>query len=202
MTHAGPINYRFVLPPGWVHIPVDDEADDAVAHLARKAAARVEPSKRATAETFLREKLDEAVAQARASSGQDLYLPTEPVQGMPLPLSIVVGETRPPGKGVSFSAADALLSFASRSPDSRASAIDGELAVRSTSVIAATDEFPGSRRVTYLVCTPAPNPRLMLITAAILTIDVEGFPEIADSLEFLFDSMVATIRFERKAVPA
>jgi hypothetical protein len=202
MTVDGPIDYRFVLPPGWVHIPVDDQADDAVAALARKAAARVEPSKRAKAETFLREQLEQAVARARAGKGQDLYLPTEPVQGMPLPISIVVGETRPPGDGVSFSTSEALLSFASRSTESRASAIDGELAVRSTTVVPATDELPGSRQVTYLVCTPAPDPRLMLITAAILTIDVEGFPEIADSLEFLFDSMVATIRFERQAVPA
>jgi len=201
MTLDGPINYRFVLPPGWVHIPVDDEADDAVAALARKAAARVEPSKRAKAETFLREQLEQAVAGASAGKGQDLYLPTEPVQGMPLPISIVVGETRPPGDGVSFSTADALLSFASRSTGSRASAIDGELAVRATTVVPATDELPGSRQITYLVCTPAPNPRLMLITAAILALDVEGFPEIADSLEFLFDSMVATIRFERQAVP-
>ena len=198
---TAPIEYRFVLPPGWVQIALDDSADKTVRDIARTAAAAVEPENRVVAESFLRDQLTSVVAQARANGGQDLYVPTAPVEGMPLPMSIVVSEIIPPGDGARFSSSDALVSFASRSADSTATTIDGQLAVRSSGVIPADDDRPETRRLSYLVCTPGP-PRLMLITGAIVQLDLEGFDHIDSALELLFDSMTATIRFQREVAPA
>jgi hypothetical protein len=196
-TTAPPIPYRIVLPPGWVRIPIDKHTDETVRDVAHRLAEKVDAPARGKAETFLREQLATAVRDAAANRGQDLYFPTLPIEGVPVPMSVVISEVALPTGATNNSPTDALLSFAARSAGSVAAEIDGVLAVRASVDISASDKVPATRRVSYLVNTPTAPPRLMLVTSSIVRLERDGENELLEAYEFLFDTIATTIRFQR-----
>jgi hypothetical protein len=185
-------DYGLVLPPGWVRIPLDDGAEAAVTKLASQAGQR---SGNLDVRAIVLRGLRDAVAGARKSEGLHLYLPTELVLGVPVPLSIVVTAPKPSSGALT----DALLSFASRSP-STAVELGGHLGVRqSTDVAAVPDEngevrIPGTRRISYLVVPPSGD-RLLGITGSIVKFDVPDSEAMTAAVEQLFDAMSETLRF-------
>jgi hypothetical protein len=190
------LNYRLVLPPGWEAIAVDGHADAAIARIARRVS---DLNARAIVLTGLRD----AIAGARKSEALHLYIPVEPVLGVPVPLSIVVTAPKPPAGSLS----DALLSFSARSP-STAVELGGHLGVRQQKDVPAEltpggeMRVPATRRITYLVVPPHGD-RLLAITGSIILFDIPDREEVTSAVEQLFDAMCASLRFSDKAlVPA
>jgi hypothetical protein len=200
---ADRIGYRLIEPPGWVHLAVDEPHEAQVASLATLVAAASAPEVRPGLEALVRRQLSETLSGAADRGGQDVFMPTQLVNGLALPMTIIVaGSPRPPG-GAGRGPSDALLAYASRHEGAQAKEIDGALAVRSVEQVAA---IPGtkdatrlldSRRITYLVAAPTASERMMVITCSILRYEFDTEGEMIDAMEFLFDSIVGTVRFER-----
>ncbi|MEO7123104.1 MAG: hypothetical protein ABI400_08330 [Lacisediminihabitans sp.] len=192
------VAYRLIRPPGWVHIVLDESADATGRVLAERIAFAAPQANRVQARHFFDSMVGEAIVEARANGGQDLYLPTEPVDGIPLSMSIIVAVS-PPQAGTG-SPSEALLAFSANDPTAKASTIDNQLAVRRyVDVAAKLDgdgkiEQPASRQITYLT-TPPDDERVMLITSSILRLDVPDGDTLLEAMEFLFDAMVGTVRF-------
>jgi hypothetical protein len=193
------LDYRLVLPPGWVRIPLDDDAEPAIAQIARQAGQR---SGNLSVRAIVQSGLRDAVAGARRSEGLHLYMPTELVLGVPVPLSIVVTAPKP----TSGSLTDALLSFSARSP-STAVELGGRLGVRQHTDVAAVFDaegelkIPATRRITYLVVPPTGD-RLLGITGSILRFDVPDAEAMTAAVEQLFDAMSESLRFRNEASEA
>jgi hypothetical protein len=197
------LQYSLVLPPGWVHIVVREPGDKAVAALAKKLVSHLPKAQQPRLARLMCNHLEETIAQAREGNAQDVYFPTEMLGGSPVPMSIVVAEAPIP-KGKSVSQVDALVGFAAM-PGAEAKAIDGSLAVRTTGNLSAKcDEkgnvvVPPTKRISYLVSTTTGTPRLMLVMGSIIRLEADEKGELLDALEFLFESIVTTIRLGQKA---
>jgi hypothetical protein len=193
---ANALNYRLVLPPGWERIPLDDEAEAVITRIAQRSPSL---DARAIVMTGLRD----AVTGARKTDALHLYIPTEPVLGVPVPLSIVVTAPKPPSGSLS----DALLTFAARTP-STAVELGGNLGVRQQKDLPAAlspegeMQIPPTRRITYLVVPPSGD-RLLAITGSIITFDIPDSEAVTAAVEQLFDAMSSTLRFSEEAlIPA
>jgi hypothetical protein len=197
------VEYSIIRPPGWKNVRITEAAvRDAPAFVAR-ATAGVPEQNRATLRGLLGPALQKAVRDALKHGGQDLIYPTEPVEGMLPPLSIVVSvPPLPVAKGLSQP--DALLSFAAGDAGATATSIGPALAVRRSAEAAPQKDAagvliaPASRRLSYLIAVPG-DTRTLLVVGTILRIGGDAEQQIVDALELLFDSMVGTIKFERRA---
>jgi hypothetical protein len=197
------IGYQLIQPPGWIRLDIEDTSGKEIRDFARYAAAASAPAVRPQLESLIREQLGAALRKARDIGGQDLFMPTELVQGLPLPMSIVVSASPPLPASTEVGSGAALLAFASAHDTSEAIEIDGSLAVRSVTTTAPSPgssdatQILGSRRISYLVDAPTPLPRLFVVSCTIMQFpsDVDG--TMTDALEFLSDAIVETIRFER-----
>jgi hypothetical protein len=199
------VGYRLIRPPGWIHVVLDDSVGDSARRIATRIASGAPAQTRTQALQFFQKMLTDSIDEARANGGQDLYLPTEPVDGIPLSMSIVVAVSPPP-VGAGSSPSEALLGFAANDVSAKAMTIDGQLAVRRFVDAppqrndAGEVELPASRRITYLTTPPGQHGRILLVTSSILRLDVLDGDRLLEAMEFLFDSMVTTIRFDGAAV--
>ena len=197
------IGYRLIQPPGWIRLDIDDTSGREIADFARYAAAASAPAVRPRIESLIRAQLDTAVRKARDIGGQDLFIPTELVDGIPLPMSIVVSASPPVPESAELGPGAALLAFSAGHDNSEAVEIDGSLAIRSVTstppVPGSTDatRILGSRRISYVVDAPTPVPRLFVVSCTIMQFPADVDGTITDALEFLSDAIVDTIRFER-----
>lgn len=189
--------YRLVLPAGWEHLPLDAGADAVIRRITDRAIQRSPPTHAAQLRSVMSSRLSEAVRGARQGSGVALYLPMEPVQGVPVPMSIVVTAPKPPTSATTMT--DALLAFAARGQSS-ATEVGGHLAVRQWSdALAVVDEkgkirAPATRRVSYLIAPPFGD-RLLAITGSMLRPDIPDGEDVVAALELLFDAIAMTLRF-------
>ena len=197
-TMTDRVPYRLIRPPGWIHIVLDDSADAAARAIAERIASGAPAANRAQARQFFTTMITGAITEARENGGQDLYLPTELVDGIPLSMSIVVAVSpRSPDSGTP---SEALLAFAANDETAKAVTVDNQLGVRRfVDVPAQVDADggvtqPASRRITYLMVPPH-DERVMLITSSILRLDIPDGEELLEAMEFLFDSIVTTVRF-------
>lgn len=197
------VAYRLIQPPGWVHLVIDDQVDAAISALAHELVRESPLEQRVQIEGLLRNQLRTSVEKAREIGGQDVYLPTKQVGGIPLAMSIVVASSPPKSSSSTSTPNDALLAFAARNDSAQAKTVDGQLAVRKVIDVAAELDDngqllqPASRRITYLIVTPGEVSRMMVLTGSILNLDVVDGDELVEAMEFLFDSIVTTVRFER-----
>ena len=196
------VEYGILLPPGWTRIAVDEETFAAIPNLARELTKAAPVERRAETMTMLRTQLQGAVRQAIDNDGQDLIIPTAPIRGMVVQMSIVVAVPELPVKNAS--ASDALLAFAGKDPNAKAAGIDNELAVRRVAELPEQRDAngqltaPPSRRISYLA---APTAGPIMFVASIVRVGYEGEDEVIDALEFLFDSLIGTVRFARDDLP-
>lgn len=200
---ADRVEFGILLPPGWARIAVDERTIASIPALAEQLTKGAPAESRAATRELLQTHLQGAIRQALDHDGQDLIIATAPVRGMAVQMSIVVATPELPVK--TASASDALLAFAGRDPDATAAGVDHELAVRRVAEVPAQRDdrgelvAPPSRRISYLVA-PAAGP--VLFVASILRLGYDGEDEVIEALEFLFDTLMGTVRFERGDLPA
>lgn len=197
--------YRLVLPPGWVHIPLREGAEEAVDAILRPKFADLPRDRYGPIEAELRKRILAQVAEARRNEGVDLYLPVEQVHGVTIAAGVVVGL-------LAFStvetpaAEDVLVALAADAPGARLAEVDGAGAVRTERVLPADpavdpadpDADParafGSRRVDYVVALPGGGDRWISISFSTLG-DGDPAGAVADLLVDLFDAVVGTWRW-------
>ncbi|WP_105035305.1 hypothetical protein [Cryobacterium aureum] len=198
------VDYLLVLPPGWARIPLDERASAASSAIVNRAVANAPISAQAQVRRFVTKQLRDVTQGAQTISGTDLYLPTELIDGAPVPLSI--SSSAPQLTAGENSAADALLAFAARG-GATAVEVGGRLAVRQAGdvpvVIAANGELqiPASRRISYAIVPPTGD-RLLVVTGSMLRMDTPDVDDLLDAVEQLFDAMALTIRFAPTAARA
>lgn len=200
------INYRMVRPPGWSHIQIGESAPEQVAAVARSISLAVDEQNRAMAELFLRDQLTSAVDQSVPHGGQDLFFPTEPVNGFIIPMSIIVALPPLPAGAADQPRMHALTSFAAKSPMSTVQSIAGQPSVRATKDVAAVFDdvdnliSPATRQVSYVMWAPGASNRLITFAGSLVRLDSEDGAELCEALEFLFDAIIDTVRFDTEEV--
>ena len=195
------VDYQIARPPGWVHIPIGEHAKDVAAAFARTAVRSLPAEQRAAGHKLLVEYLDQTIAQAEEAGSQDLFFPGETLEGAVVPISIVAAFAPTSAGRPEGSKMEALTAFSARSSTSQVKNLGGEPAIRQFTDIPAqlNDEgqaiAPANRRVTYLVWTPTETPRLMMFVGTIIRLDAEDAEDLIEALEFLFDTIMTTVRF-------
>lgn len=203
---AEPVKFRIILPPGWVHIDIGELAEAQIAEFAHTAAKAVEPEHRAVAEKFLLDYLNRTATEAAEQGGQDLFFPGDPLGGPPTPMSILVAVPTLPPEAGSLPRMQALTAFAASSADSKPMSIGGEPAIRQVrnapAVLSDDDtvEVPATRTVTYALWSPGENSQLITFTGSLLRLNAPEGEYLAEALEFLFDTLIGTVRFETEEV--
>lgn len=195
------VAYRLARPPGWAHIEVGEKAAGQIAEIARSVARSVDVANRGVAEKFIADQLNTAIAQAGQTGAQDLFFPTEPIDGFAIPLSIVVATPRLPPGAEQQPRMQALTAFAATSANTTVTAVAGQPAVRGRRDVPAVYDgddnltVPATRQVSYVLWSPGPDSRLITILGSFVRLDSPDGPELTEALEFLFDTMIDTVRF-------
>jgi len=199
--------YSLVLPPGWVQIPLDEDAAPTVRRLLDRAFADVPPDVPPDTVASLRRRLEgrltATLVAARRTGGTGLYLPTERMGGVLVPASFVVGEVEPrigdghgdPGELVPR----VLTGMLAADEGARAVEVDGAPAVRTESTAAAEPDgeavLPAaSRRVDYVVAVPGQPGRWLSVSCTVLEA-ADDEHDLAGLLVELFDAVMTTFRW-------
>jgi hypothetical protein len=194
--------YTVVLPPGWQRLPVRTDADKAiraaVADALRAVPKNVPRDQLAPYRVELERRLRAMVASARKPGGLDLYLPVQPVHGVPIPASFVVSEGSL-GAVDPVDPAQMVAYLATESVNGTAVTVDGSGAVRTEHTAGpepTADLEVGSRRVDYMVPVPGEADRWLVVAFSTLG---AGDPDdqIAAALVQLFDAIMSTFRWDR-----
>lgn len=202
------VKFRIILPPGWVHIDVGDLAAAQIAEFAHTAAKSVDAPNRAVAESFLLEYLTRTNTEAAAQGGQDLFFPGDPLDGPPTPMSILVAVPPLPPEAASQPRMKALTAFAASSDGSAPVTVGGEPAIRQVRTMPAViddngiTEVPATRTITYALWSPGQNSQLMTFSGSLLLLNTEDGAYLAEALEFLFDTLMGTVRFDAEEASA
>jgi hypothetical protein len=191
--------YTLVLPPGWHHIPLRQDTDEAIKTAVDAAARYAPPDMPRDKLTGYRleqiRRLAKLAREARRKHGTDLYVPMGLVHGIPVPGSFLVSEVSlgsveeiPPEVMIAGLAGDG---------DSRKITVAGAPAARTEHT-----EGPGnppeveyaSRRVDYVIAVPGDPDRYLAVAFSTFG---GGNPddELARMLVELFDAMLTTLRW-------
>lgn len=200
------IEFQMVRPPGWVHIPIDETSGSVIDAYARQAAKQALPDRRGIAENLLRDYLTSTIEQTAAAGGQDVFFPGELIDGSPVPMSIVVAKVTGPAASATRPRMEALTAFSASDSSSELRQIAGEPAIRQVADLDATvDEkgdltSPASRRVSYVLWSTGEKPELIMFTGSMVRLPDDDDGEFLGVLEFLFDTIMSTVRFVREDV--
>lgn len=202
------IGYRIAEPPGWVRLVADVPDPVKVRTLAKRIASAADPRVRAKVETFVYDQLFGALTEASARGGTDMFLSTELIDGVPLQMTIVVGVAPLSEFGKATNQTDAMLAYVARTRGAKATEVGGSLAVRSSVDVAAIEGTEDAarafdtRRVSYVIAAPTDDKRLLIVSSSIRREKGDLESSMLEAMEFLFDAMVATIRFQPVGVSA
>jgi hypothetical protein len=199
--------YSLVLPPGWVQIPLDEDAAPTVRRLLDRAftdvPADVPPDTIASFRRRLEGRLTATLAGARRTGGTELYLPTERMGGVLIPASFVVGEVEP---GIGEEGGDRrelvprlLTRLVAADDDARAVELDGAPGVRTESTAPPDLDSEAvvraaARRVDYVVAVPGQPGRWLSVSCTVLEA-ADDEHDLAGLLVELFDAVVTTFRW-------
>ncbi|WP_435615042.1 hypothetical protein HFP71_15525 [Streptomyces sp. ARC32] len=198
-----PNGFNLVPPPGWDVIPLHTGTEEAMDRIVRKAVAKLPAGfpkdDIPKARLKLAQEMKKVVRRARAKGGMTLYLPTERLHGVALPVSIVASEpieiprVRPQsGPGA------VLAALASVTPGAETRELDGTAALRSERDVPA-DPSKGvdvaHRRVEYFVPVPYSAPDKYLTFSFSALIASGSDPAFYDTLVELFDAVMGTFRW-------
>ncbi|MFD7057944.1 hypothetical protein [Streptomyces sp. NPDC059906] len=198
-----PIGFNLVPPPGWDVIPLRTGTQEAMDHIVRKAVAQLPvgfpKDDIPKARLKLTQEMKKVVRRARAKGGMTLYLPTERLHGVALPVSIVasapidIPRVRPAG------GPDAVLAaLASVTPGAETRTLDDTAALRSEREVpadAAQGVDVAHRRVAYFVPVPDSAPDQYLAFSFSALIAPGSDPAFYDILVELFDAVMNTFRW-------
>ncbi|MFE6200139.1 hypothetical protein [Streptomyces sp. NPDC057838] len=198
-----PNGFNLVPPPGWDVIPLHSGTREAIDRIVRKAVAQLPvgfpKDDIPKARLKLSQELRKVVRRASAKGGMTLYLPTERLHGIALPVSIVASEPIEiprvrPGSGPEA----VLAALASETPGAEIREIDETAALRSEREVPADPEQGvevAHRRVEYLVPIPDSTPDKYLTFSYSALIAPGSDPTFYDTLVELFDAVMSTFRW-------
>ncbi|CAL9532775.1 hypothetical protein SUDANB108_04102 [Streptomyces sp. enrichment culture] len=198
-----PNGFNLVPPPGWDVIPLHSGTREAIDRIVRKAVAQLPvgfpKDDIPKARLKLSQELRKVVRRASAKGGMTLYLPTERLHGIALPVSIVASEPIEIPRVRPGSGPDAVLAaLASETPGAEIREIDETAALRSEREVPADPEQGvevAHRRVEYLVPIPDSTPDKYLTFSYSALIAPGSDPTFYDTLVELFDAVMSTFRW-------
>lgn len=201
---AGRPRLSLLVPEGWVRIPLDDRAPQAVASIVARVAADADRSKRDLVRVTLRRRLEAVVAEAAERRVFELWMPVAPTAGVSIPASVAVASL-PRQPDPARPVTETLLSFSASAPGAIAVEIGGVLGVRI--VVDQPErrdaggdlEAPPTRLLNYIVSPARPGEDWLVFSASIMIPDFEESAPLLAALEFVIDSMMATVVFEEAA---
>ncbi|MFJ3618771.1 hypothetical protein ACIPSH_11540 [Streptomyces iakyrus] len=198
-----PNGFNLVPPPGWDVIPLHTGTGEAMDRIVRKAVAQLPvgfpKDDIPKARLKLTHEMKKVVRRARAKGGMTLYLPTERLHGVALPVSIIASEPIEIPRVTADSGPEAVLAaLASETPGAELRELDDTAALRSERDVAA-DATQGvdvaHRRVEYLVPIPDSTPDQYLTFSFSALIAPGSDPAFYDTLVELFDAVMSTFRW-------
>ncbi|MFF9677608.1 MULTISPECIES: hypothetical protein [Streptomyces] len=198
-----PRGFNLVPPPGWDVIPLRTGTREAMDRIVRKAVAQLPPGfpkdDIPKARLKLTQEVKKVVRRARAKGGMTLYLPTERLHGVVLPVSIVASEPiEIPQVRPSSGPAAVLAALASVTPGAETRELDGVAALRSERDIPANGDKGvdvAHRRVEYFVPVPDSTPDRYLTFSFSALIAPGSDLAFYDTLVELFDAVMGTFRW-------
>ena len=87
---AVPRDFTVLLPPGWIRLPLDEQAEARAGVLAAARSGEVAPPQREAARQRLAQLLRRAVREGRAAGGIDIMLSVAVRRGVPLVASCLI----------------------------------------------------------------------------------------------------------------
>ncbi|GAA2424260.1 hypothetical protein [Streptomyces coeruleofuscus] len=198
-----PNGFNLVPPPGWEVIPLHSGTREAMDRIVRKAVAQLPvgfpKDDIPQARLKLTQELKKVVRRASAKGGMTLYLPTERLHGIALPVSIVASEPIEIPRVRPESGPEAVLAaLASEIPGAEVRELDDTAALRSEREVPADPEQGvevAHRRVEYLVPIPDSAPDKYLTFSYSALIAPGSDPAFYDTLVELFDAVMSTFRW-------
>ncbi|MGW4373312.1 hypothetical protein ACWEJ7_06545 [Streptomyces albidoflavus] len=198
-----PNGFNLVPPPGWDVIPLHAGTKEAMDRIVRKAVKQLPvgfpKDDIPKARLKLAQEMKKVVRRATAKGGMTLYLPTERLHGVALPVSIIASEPIEiprvrPGSGPEA----VLLALASQTPGAKLRELDDTAALRSERDVPA-DTARGidvaHRQVEYVVPIPDSAPDQYLTFSFSALIAPGSDPAFYDTLVELFDAVMSTFRW-------
>ncbi|MGW6059093.1 hypothetical protein [Streptomyces sp. NPDC055189] len=202
--HRRPPNgFNLVPPPGWDVIPLETGTREAMDRIVRKAVAQLPvgfpKDDIPKARLKLLQEMKKVVRRASAKGGMTLYLPTEPLHGVTLPVSFVASEPIEIPRVSPDRGPDAvLLALASQTPGAEVRELDETAALRSEREVPA-DPAQGvevaHRQVEYFVPIPDSTPDKYPTFSFSALIAPGSDPAFHDTLVELFDAVMGTFRW-------
>ncbi|MEU7717360.1 hypothetical protein [Streptomyces tibetensis] len=198
-----PNGFNLVPPPGWDVIPLHAGTQEAMDRIVHKAVRQLPPGfpkdDIPKARLKLTQEMKKVVRRAKSKGGMTLYLPTERLHGVALPVSIVASEPIEIPRVRPASGPEAVLAaLASETPGAEVRQLDDTAALRSERDVAA-DAAQGvevaHRRVEYLVPVPDSTPDRYLTFSFSALIAPGSEPAFYDTLVELFDAVMSTFRW-------
>lgn len=198
-----PTGFNLVPPPGWDVIPLHTGTKEAMDHIVRKAVKQLPvgfpKDDIPKARLKLAQEMKKVVRRASAKGGMTLYLPTERLHGVALPVSIIASEPIEIPRVRPDSGPEAvLLALASQTPGAELRELDDTAALRSErDVPADTDRGVdvAHRQVEYVVPIPNSAPDQYLTFSFSALIASGSDPAFYDTLVDLFDAVMSTFRW-------
>ncbi|MFE0805036.1 hypothetical protein [Streptomyces sp. NPDC058812] len=202
-TRRAPNGFNLVPPPGWDVIPLRNGTREAMDHIVRKAVAQLPvgfpKDDIPRARLKLNQEMKKVVRRARAKGGMTLYLPTERLHGVALPVSLVASEPIEIPRVRPESGPEAVLAaLASVTPGAETRELDDTAALRSERDVpadAAQGVDVAHRRVEYFVPVPDSAPDQYLTFSFSALIAPGSDPAFYDTLVELFDAVMSTFRW-------
>lgn len=201
--HRAPVGFNLVPPPGWDVVPLRDGTKEAIDRIVRKAVRQLPPGfpkdDIPKARLKLAQEMKKVVRRASAKGGMTLYLPTERLHGVALPVSIVASAPIEIPRVRPASGPEAVLAaLASQTPGAETRELDDTAALRSERDVPA-DATQGvdvaHRRVEYFVPVPYSTPDQYLAFSFSALIAPGSDSAFYDTLVELFDAVMGTFRW-------
>ncbi|UFQ16277.1 MULTISPECIES: hypothetical protein [Streptomyces] len=198
-----PNGFNLVTPPGWDVIPLRTGTKEAMDRIVRKAVSQLPAGfpkdDIPKARLKLLQEMKKVVRRAVAKGGMTLYLPTERLHGIALPVSIVASEPIEiprvrPGSGPEA----VLAALASETPGAEIRELDDTAALRSERDVpadAAQGVDVAHRRVEYVVPIPDSTPDRYVTFSFSALIAPGSDLAFHDTLVELFDAVMSTFRW-------
>ncbi|GHB15052.1 hypothetical protein [Streptomyces umbrinus] len=201
--HRAPAGFNLVTPPGWDTIPLHQGTDEAMDHVIRKAVAQLPvgfpKDDIPQARLKLAKEIKKVVRRARSKGGLTLYLPTERLNGITLPVSIVASEPiEIPSVRPDSGPETVMMALASETPGAEMRELDHTAALRSEREVPASTSQGievAHRRVEYFVPVPDSTPDKYLTFSFSALIAPDSDPAFTDALVELFDAVMSTFRW-------
>ncbi|MDK1347421.1 hypothetical protein QNO09_29805 [Streptomyces sp. 378] len=198
-----PDGFNLVPPPGWDVIPLHSGTQEAMDRIVRKAVRQLPvgfpKDDIPKARLKLTQEMKKVVRRASAKRGMTLYLPTERLHGVALPVSIVASEPIEVPRVRPNSGPEAVLAtLASETRGAEVRELDGTAALRSERDVP-PDPAQGvdvaHRRVEYFVPIPESTPDRYLTFSFSALIAPGSDSAFYDTLVELFDAVMSTFRW-------